>query len=132
MPAITLGKAVSPSRGDAVTPQDFVSKLGAEVVDKNYALYRSLLLNTDVARAHDPYWRRVLEIFSELNAEQREVLLQLTRHVTIDAVANVLGVIDGTQELVEANDVFRLTYAGHELGGELQSLFLELAEQGAP
>ncbi|GLQ88794.1 hypothetical protein [Dyella flagellata] len=115
-----------------MTPQEFVSKLGAEVVDKNYALYRSLLLNTEVKQASEPYWRRVLTLFSELSADQREVLLELTRHVTIDAVANVLGVIDGTQELADADDVFRLTYAGQELGGELQSLFLELAEQSLP
>ncbi|GGA19935.1 hypothetical protein [Dyella nitratireducens] len=115
-----------------MTPQDFVSKLGAEVVDKNYALYRSLLLDTVVSKALDPYWQRVLMLFGELTADQREVLLELTRHVTIDAVANVLGVIDGTLELVDTDDVFRLTYGGRELGGDLQSTFLELAEQSAP
>lgn len=115
-----------------MTPQDFVSQLGAEVVDKNYATYRSLLLNTSVSKALDPYWQRVLTLFSELTDDQREVLLELTRHVTIDAVANVLGVIDGTLELADASGAFRLTYAGQDLGGELQSTFLELAEQSAP
>ncbi|HUB91081.1 MAG TPA: hypothetical protein VMA74_15260 [Dyella sp.] len=111
-----------------MTPQDFVSKLGAEVVDKNYALYRSLLLDTKASRALDPYWQRVLTLFSELSADQQEVLLELTRHVTIDAVANVLGVIDGTHALADADDVFRLTYGGQALEGDLQSTFLELAE----
>ncbi|RUL79974.1 hypothetical protein [Dyella choica] len=115
-----------------MTPQDFVSKLGAEVVDKNYALYRSLLLDTGVEQASDPYWQRVLTLFGQLGADQREVLLELTRHVTIDAVANVLGVIDGTQELADADGVFRLSYAGRQLEGELQSMFLELAEQSLP
>jgi hypothetical protein len=115
-----------------VTPQDFVSQLGAEVVDKNYATYRNLLLNTAVSTALDPYWQRVLTLFSELTDDQREVLLELTRHVTIDAVANVLGVIDGTLELADADDAFRLTYGGQELEGDLQSTFLELAEQSAP
>lgn len=115
-----------------MTPQDFVSQLGAEVVDKNYATYRNLLLNTSVSKALDPYWQRVLTLFSELTDDQREVLLELTRHVTIDAVANVLGVIDGTLELADAEGAFRLTHGGQELGGELQSTFLELAEQSAP
>lgn len=112
-----------------MTPQDFVSKLGAEVVDKNYATYRSLLLDTSVSKALDPYWQRVLTLFGELSDEQREILLELTRQVTIDAVANVLGVIDGTVALADADDAFRLTYGGQELEGELQSIFLELAEQ---
>lgn len=79
-----------------MTPNDFVSKLDTAVVEENHAIYRNLLLNTDIERASDPYWRRVLSVFHDLSADQREVLLELNRQVTIDATANVLGVIDGS------------------------------------
>lgn len=115
-----------------MTPQDFVSKLNAAVVEENHAIYRDLLLNTDIDRATDPYWRRVLSVFHDLSADQREVLLELTRQVTIDATANVLGVIDGACALGGEACEFRLISNGRDLAGELQSLFLEQAEQDSP
>ncbi|RDS81125.1 hypothetical protein DWU98_11295 [Dyella monticola] len=115
-----------------MTPEGFISKLHAVVVEENNAIYRNLLLNTDPGEASDPYWRRVLTVFSGLNADQREVLLELTRQVTIDATANVLGIIDGTCALEGMDHEFRLTYGARNLAGELQSLFLEQAEQHAP
>lgn len=114
-----------------MTPDTFVSSLSAAVVDDNHAIYRSLLWYTGVEQAADPYWRRVLTLFGELSDEQREVLLELTRQVTIDAVANVLGIIDGTCELDGEQGGFQLTCDGHDLGGDLQSLFLERAEQSS-
>jgi hypothetical protein len=115
-----------------MTPQDFVSKLNEAVVEDNHAIYRNLLLNPDRAWAPDPYWRRVLNLFDELTADQREVLLELTRQVTIDATANVLGVIDGTCALGGEDGEFQLIYGGQDLAGELQGLFLEQAEQNSP
>lgn len=115
-----------------MTPNDFVSKLHAAVVEENHAIYRDLLLDTEVERASDPYWRRVLGVFRDLNADQREVLLELTRQVTIDATANVLGVIDGSCALGGVDCEFRLISEGRDLAGELQSLFLEQAELSSP
>lgn len=115
-----------------MTPNDFVSKLHAAVVEENHAIYRDLLLDTEVERASDPYWRRVLGVFRDLNADQREVLLELTRQVTIDATANVLGVIDGSCALGGVDCEFRLISEGRDLTGELQSLFLEQAELSSP
>jgi hypothetical protein len=115
-----------------MTPHDFVTQLSVAVVDENNAIYRNLLLNTDVRQASDPYWRRVLGLFGELTADQREVLLELTRQVTIDAAANVLGVIDGNGALADDGGRFRLIYGDQDLAGDLQSLFLEHAEQAAP
>ncbi|AHX14776.1 hypothetical protein [Dyella jiangningensis] len=115
-----------------MTPESFVWKLHATVVEDNHAIYRALLLNTDPKDAFDPYWKRVLTIFSDLSAEQREVLIELTRQVAIDTTANVLGVIDGTRALEDVDGEFRLTYGARNLAGDLQSLFLERAEQLAP
>ena len=115
-----------------MSPHDFVTKLSAAVVDENNAIYRNLLLNTAVRQAPDPYWQRVLGLFGELTADQREVLLELTRQVTIDAAANVLGVIDGTRALDGRGGAFRLMDDGQDLAGDLQSLFLEHAEHGTP
>ncbi|GLQ97300.1 hypothetical protein [Dyella mobilis] len=115
-----------------MTPESFVSKLNVAVVEENNAVYRALLLNTDSSRASDPYWKRVLAVFNDLNSDQREVLIELTRQVAIDTAANVLGVIDGKHALEGADGEFRLTYGARNLAGELQSLFLERAEQLAP
>ncbi|MFC5526235.1 hypothetical protein ACFPPA_10825 [Rhodanobacter ginsengisoli] len=115
-----------------ISPQDFVSQLHAAVVEVSTATYRDLLFNTRADQASDPYWKRVLTLFGELTPEQREVLLELTRQVAIDATANVLGIIDGACSMNDANSRFRLTYGGRDLAGELQSLFLEQAEQSSP
>jgi hypothetical protein len=115
-----------------MTPESFVWKLNAAVVEENNATYRALLLNTDPNEASDPYWKRVLTVFSNLNAGQREVLIELTRQVAIDTAANVLGVIDGRCALEGVDGEFRLTYGARNLAGDLQSLFLERAEQLAP
>ncbi|QNK02241.1 hypothetical protein [Dyella telluris] len=114
-----------------MTPDEFVASLSVAVVDENNAIYRSLLLNTRAEQAADPYWQRVLKLFGELSADQREVLLELTRQVTIDAVANVLGIIDGTCRLSGEGGRFRLICAGGDLGGDLQTLFLEHAEHAS-
>lgn len=58
--------------------------------------------------------------------------MELTRQVTIDAAANVLGVIDGNGTLARDGGGFRLIYGGQDLAGDLQSLFLEHAEHAAP
>lgn len=113
-----------------MTPDEFVASLSTTVVDENNAIYRSLLLDTRAEQAADPYWQRVLKLFGELSADQREVLLELTRQVTIDAVANVLGIIDGTCRLCGEHGRLRLTCEGADLGGDLQTLFLEHAEHG--
>lgn len=102
------------------------------MVEENAAIYRKLLLNTKVEKASDAYWKRVLTLFDELSFDQREVLLELTRQVAIDATANVLGVIDGICPLEDADQGFHLVYETQELSGDLQSLFLEQAEQLAP
>jgi hypothetical protein len=115
-----------------MTPESFVWKLNAAVVENNHAIYRTLLLNTDPREASDPYWKRVLTVFSNLSADQREVLIELTRQVAIDTTANVLGVIDGACALEDVDGEFRLTYGARNLAGDLQSLFLERAEQLAP
>jgi hypothetical protein len=115
-----------------MTPYEFVLGLTTAVVDENNATYRELLLKTDATQAADPYWQRVLRLFGDLTPDQREVLLELTRQVTIDAVANVLGIIDGACRLRGVGDGFQLMYNGRDLGGDLQSLFLEQAEQTTP
>jgi hypothetical protein len=115
-----------------MTPEGFISKLHTVVVEENSATYRKLLLHTDPCEAPDPYWKRVLTVFRDLNADQREVLLELTRQVAIDATANVLGIIDGRCVLDGMDHEFRLTYGARNLAGELQGLFLEQAEHLAP
>jgi hypothetical protein len=115
-----------------MSPQEFVWQLNAFVVEESTATYRDLLFNTRAEQASDHYWKRVLTLFSELTPDQREVLLELTRQVAIDATANVLGVIDGACALGDAHSRFRLTHGGRDLAGDLQSLFLEQAEQSSP
>lgn len=108
-----------------MTPKDFVASLRMAVVEENADIYRQLFTSTSVAEASDPYWKRALSLFNDLNAEQKEILFEVVRQVTVDTTSNILGVIDGVNALDCADEQFVLTCEdGSRLNGDLQSLFL--------
>lgn len=116
--------------------EEFVSRIRLAVVVENMAIYRKTFTETPVTRPTDPYWKRALSFFNELNPEQQEVFFQIIRQVAVDTTSNILGVIDGVNLIDGVDGDFELIYQdGSKLNGDLQSLFLiedEFASQKGP
>jgi hypothetical protein len=112
---------------ERMTPDEFVSKLRMSVVEENVAIYKQLFSGTMPDDAEDAHWKRVLTLFRSISIEAREVFFEVIRQTSVDAVSNVLGVIDGTSSLEGCSDNFKLLYGGSSEGleGDLQSIFLE-------
>jgi len=104
----------------------FVTKVKGLVVEDATEEYRSLLTNTDIASTKDEYWRQVLTLYNGLNKEQQLVLLRMVREVSLDALSQVFGILDGSSYFDGSGVGFNLTNTdGEILNGDLQSTLLE-------
>jgi len=107
-------------------PKAFASAVMREVIDENLSIYRDLFSKTPASEASDPYWCRALTLFDSLTEEQRFVLFEIMRQVSVDTASNILGVLDGVNTIEGGEAGFTLLSAtGQKLNGDLQSLFLE-------
>lgn len=106
--------------------EDFVQGVRISVIEENTAIYRDLFEHTESAT--DPYWVRALELYTSLNAEQREVLIEVTRQVSIDAVSSLFAILDGVSQVEGQEDDITIHCGPDELNGELQDRFLEQFE----
>jgi hypothetical protein len=114
-----------------MTPHKFVVGLKASVVDENNSIYLTLFAETKIEKVTDPYWKGALSLFSELSDQQKTFLFQIIRQVAVDTTSNILGVLDGVNELRGVDGVFQLVSGdGQKLNGDLQALFL-VEEEGA-
>lgn len=108
-----------------MTPKDLATGLMRDVVDENVAAYREMFTHTRLSDAIDPYGRRALTLFASLSEEQRAVLFEIVRQVSVDTVSNVLGVFDGVNMIEGADAGFTVIYGrDQKMNGDLQSLFL--------
>jgi hypothetical protein len=115
-----------------MTPQEFVVGLRSSVVEENSSIYRSLFGTTKLETTTDPYWNRALALFSELSDEQKAIFFEVLRQVAVDTTSNLLGVLDGVNDIQGANGVFELISGdGQKLNGDLQALFLVEEERVA-
>jgi hypothetical protein len=115
-----------------MTPKTFANGIMRRVVVENISIYQNLFLRTPASEASDPYWRHALALFNSLTEEQRSVLFEILRQVSVDTVANILGVLDGVNQIEGGEAGFTLLSAtGKKLNGDLQSLFLVEAESTA-
>ncbi|REJ64951.1 MAG: transposase [Planctomycetota bacterium] len=106
--------------------EEFVAQVRQSVVEENTGIYRDLFENT--TSATDPYWIRALGLYKALDDEQKEVLFEIVRQVTVDSVSNVFAIVDGVTELDGQDGSVRLQCGPDELSGELQDRFLEQFE----
>ena len=108
-----------------MTPKVLASGIMRVVIDENVSIYRDLFSKMPASEASDPYWRRALALFGSLPDEQRSVLFEIIRQVSVDTASNILGVLDGVNSIDEGETSFTLlSAAGQKLNGDLQSLFL--------
>lgn len=112
-----------------MTPRVFASGIMRGVVDDNVSIYRDLFSKTPASEASDPYWRRAFAFFSSLTEEQRSILFEMMRQVSVDTASNILGILDGVNSIDGGEADFTLLSAtGQKLNGDLQSLFLVVDE----
>jgi hypothetical protein len=67
-----------------------------------------------------------MNVFSTLDANQRQAMVQFFKLILADAVSAVLGTFDGSTGLLK--NEFVVTYAGDEVQGELFDAFGEVVE----
>jgi len=113
-----------------MTAKEMAKALHAEVVEGNLAEYRRILDDAVRKPPHDPYWRNVAALFQSIPADQKDHFLAVFRQVTVDAVSNVVGVLDGTSPLNGQMQRLTLTDSeGKKLNGCLQDQFLAIDEE---
>jgi hypothetical protein len=97
------------------------------VVDENINSYREMLSSFPREDARDPYWIKLFSLFDSMSVEDRDLLVQIMRQVSIDTIASLLSIIDGSGysdlkglRLVDGN--------GNDIQGDLSNIFLSRAE----
>ena len=107
-----------------MTPEEFSGKIYDVVVEENMTIYRQTFSRTKPSEATDPYYKRVLTLFNEISPAQKDCLFEIMRQVTVDAVSNMLGVIDGSSFIDSSAPTFELICGAERLDGDLQTYFL--------
>jgi hypothetical protein len=116
-----------------MNPNEFVSMLHSEIIEQNADLYRSLFENTAVEAASDEYWKKALGLFNALSLDQKEIFFRVIRQTAVDALSNVLAVIDGSIVPDGVSEDFCLTLGESKvpLNGDLQDVFLAMEESAS-
>lgn len=113
-----------------MSPERFVQALHDGVVRENLAVYAELFRTTPIEKAVDPHWVRALTLFNSLDAQGRDVLIDIICQTMIDTTANILGIVDGGCPVYGIDGEVTLAVDGEPIGGDLQERFLELSESG--
>lgn len=97
-------------------------------VDDNIDSYRQLLEKLPREEAKDPYWIKLLDFYDRSNNEDKEFILGIMRQVSIDSVASVLSIIDGSGYSETNEELTLLDSSGNQLQGCILDSFLEQCE----
>ena len=97
------------------------------MIIENNETYRSLFNETKLNEVTDEYLRNALHLYSSLSYENKEVLLNIIKQITVDTVSNMFGIIDGSSSLDGKFEDFTLLYNnnGQKLNGDLQDILLQ-------
>ena len=106
----------------------FGQALYTHVVEESEATYRRLYGTTSPSDATDPYFRRALGFYLSLTSEQREIFFAILRQTTVDAVAQVLAVLDGASCMNGCPGEFAVIYDGRQFESPLHEEFLAVDE----
>ena len=107
--------------------EDFVQEIRMTVVEENTGIYRDVFENTE--SASDPFWIRALSLYKSLDDEQRKVLIEVTRQVSIDAVSSVFAILDGVSQIGGQDADIRISCGNDQFNGGLQDAFLVRFEE---
>ena len=104
-------------------------KLLEGVVKANLATYRELFAKTKGEETTDPYWKSALTLFASLNQKEKETFFAVLKQVSVDAVSNVVGAIDGCTDIGIKEEILLTDKRGRVISGNLQDLFLAAVER---
>ncbi|WP_051686820.1 hypothetical protein [Microbulbifer sp. HZ11] len=111
--------------------QEFVSKVYAELVENSVSQYREMYEKANPERASDEFGRKAICFYQGLSSDDKEVLLQMMRQVSVDTVSHIFAVLDGVSWLEGQESDFCLSQEhsrGTLINGDLQGMFLEQDE----
>ncbi len=109
--------------------RELAKKLLARVVKENISTYRQLFSETSSDDATDLYWKSAISFFNKLDPAEKEIFFSILKQVSVDAVSNVTGAIDGTSDIGLEEDIHLSSHDGKILSGFLQDHFLEVVEK---
>ena len=103
-----------------MTPDEFVSGLKAEIVDRTMDDYHAFYRDFDRAKvAGDRVYGPAFELYDSLPEDKRKVYMDMLRQAMIDAVSGVLAVLDDVHRLKPQQDIFLAGEEDDESGGTL-------------
>lgn len=113
-----------------MSPEKFIDGVLKTVVENGVASYKEIF--ADPGEVTDEYWMRVFDLYRSLSAAHRKVVLEIMRQAQIDAVSEIFGILDGTNQINGTFEEFDLIHKTRKssvrLNGDLQDLFLERTE----
>lgn len=82
-------------------------------------------------KLQNPIGKKHWLFYSELSDKNKEILFKIIEQVEVDAVSNILGVLDGVVSIGEEDIEFKVTINDNNepINGDLQDLFLEYDEE---
>jgi hypothetical protein len=109
--------------------QTFVTRIWASVVEEAMRSYTKALKESEPPT--DEYWTALRQLYDTLSPAQKKVLLAIMRQVAIDTVSHLFGILDGSSSIRGRFEDFDLIHrsSATKLDGDLQDLFLEIAEE---
>ncbi|SFX09812.1 hypothetical protein SAMN04487866_101517 [Thermoactinomyces sp. DSM 45891] len=103
-----------------------------QIIKENGSYYREVFLNKSETDAKDQYWKELKRMFADLSDENRETLFKLVKHIQVDTIAEMLGVLDGIVSVGNNGFLeFNVTLDGNDepINGCLQDFFLSYVEE---
>lgn len=110
--------------------EEFVKSIYVTIVEDGEKIYKELYENTQVTERTVDYWKNALELYHSLDSNQKEIFVDIVKHIMIDTISGIFGVFDGSSTL-SGDDNFEIDIKinGVDTENELQDAFLEYVEE---
>ena len=111
--------------------KELIKNIYESITKENQSVYRDLFENTEIETTTDAYWKEALKLYGELSNENKEIFFKIIKQVEIDAVSNILGILDGTVGLENGAVELDLNFknSNEKINGDLQDMFLVYDEE---
>ncbi|MED4172383.1 transposase [Halalkalibacterium halodurans] len=106
----------------------FVKALYESIVKENLNLYKELYETTNVTSKTNEHWTQAIDLYNNLDNEDKAVLFKIIEQTMIDTISNMLGAIDGNSTLKDFEAEPKLLLDSVDTEGELQDYFLTFIE----
>lgn len=106
--------------------EKFVQAIFDELFIKNFNQY-STSLNKPLNNDKDSY-AKARNVLAKLGESDRSDMINFLKVVSADSASVILGTLDGVHFPDNIDGDFSVTYAGEEIQGDLQDIFIEKAQ----